>query len=318
MLRRCLLLLPLLLAAPAVAQDWPQRPVRMVLPFAPGGAVDSASRALAPKLSELLGQNVVMENRTGAGGSIAAAAVAQAAPDGYTLLMDASNHMVNPSLLRGLPFDYATAFIPVGQFVIYPQVLTVKDSLPVRTVEEFIALAKREPGRISFGSPGNATAGHLAGEFLLRCQGLQMQHIPYRGGADAVRDLAAGNIDAVTATMVSARAMVEAGRIRPLASLSRERIALLPNVPALSEGLCPGFDVSDWAGLFAPAGTPDAVVARLSAALRTALADATLRERLAGLGAVPVGSTPAEFTAMLKTGTESWGRLVREAGIRVD
>lgn len=164
----------------AQAQNAPQftRPRRMLVPYAPGGGADTTARLLAGPMGQCLGQSIVVENRPGAGGAIAAAAVAQAAPDGHTLLMDASNHMVNPSLPRSLPFDHATAFTPVGQFVIHPQVLTVKDSLPVRTVEEFIALAKRKPGRSSFGAPGNATAGHLAGEFLLRCQGLQMQHVP--------------------------------------------------------------------------------------------------------------------------------------------
>jgi tripartite-type tricarboxylate transporter receptor subunit TctC len=308
----------LLLAAPGAAQDYPTRPVRVILPFAAGGAVDSASRALQPKLQEILGQPVVMENRTGAGGSIAAAAVAGAAPDGYTLLMDATNHMVNPALIRNLPFDYATAFAPVTQVVLFPQVITVKAALPAATIQELVALARRAPGRLSYGSPGNGTAGHIGGEFFKRCAGIDIQHVPYRGGADANRDLAAGAIDIGSTTLVSARALIESGRTRALAAMTRERLPSLPDVPTLAEALCPGFDVNDWAGLFAPAGTPPAIVARLHAAIAQALSDTSLRERIAQIGAVPVGSSPAEFARLVREGTENWGRIVREAGIRAE
>lgn len=317
MFRRALIA-ALLFAQPAFAQDYPNRPVRIVLPFAAGGAVDSASRALQPELQRILGQPVVMENRTGAGGSIAAAAVAASAADGYTLLMDASSHMVNPALLRNLPFDYATAFAPITQFVIFPQVITVKADLPARTIAGLVALAKAQPGRLSYGSPGNATAGHLAGEFFRRCTGIEITHVPYRGGADANRDLAAGVIEIGSTTHVSARALIEGGRIRALAASSAQRIPALPDVPTLAETLCPGFQVDDWAGLFAPAGTPAPVLARLSAAMGQALADAGLRERLAAIGAVPVGSSAEAFARLLREGTESWGRVVREAGIRAE
>jgi tripartite-type tricarboxylate transporter receptor subunit TctC len=308
----------LVLAVPATAQDYPNRPVRMILPFAAGGAVDSASRALQPKLSEILGQPVVMENRTGAGGSIGAGAVASAPPDGYTLLMDATNHMLNPALLRNIPFDYATAFAPISLFVLFPQVITVKAALPANSIQELVALAKREPGKLSYGSPGNGTAGHIAGEFFRRCTGIEIAHVPYRGGADANRDLAAGVIDIGSTTLVSARALIESGRTRALAALTLERLPSLPNVPTLNETLCEKFDVNDWAGLFAPAGTPPPIIARLHAAMTQALADPALSERIAQIGAVPVGSTPAEFAALVREGTESWGRIVREAGIRAE
>lgn len=317
MLRRCLFA-GLLLAMPAAAQDWPSRPVRMILPFAAGGAVDSASRALQPKLQEILGQPVVLENRTGAGGSIAAGAVATSAADGYALLMDATNHMVNPALLRGLPFDYATAFAPITQFVLFPQVITVKDALPVRTIQDLVALARREPGRMSYGSPGNGTAGHIAGEFFRRCAGIEITHVPYRGGADANRDLAAGVIEIGSTTLVSARALIESGRTRALAAMTPSRLPSLPQVPTLAETVCEKFDVNDWAGLFAPAGTPAPIIARLHAAMGQALADPALRDRLSAIGAVPVGSSPAAFGQLVRGGTESWGRIVREAGIRAE
>lgn len=317
-MRRAMLLACLLLALPAVAQDFPTRPVRIVLPFAAGGAVDSASRALQPELQRALGQPVVMENRTGAGGSIAAGAVAASAADGYTLLMDASNHMVNPALLRNLPFDYATAFAPITQFVLFPQVITVKADLPARTIAELVALAKAQPGRLSYGSPGNGTAGHIGGAFFTRCTGTEITHVPYRGGADANRDLAAGVIEIGSTTLVSARALIESGRTRALAAMTPARLPSLPDVPTLAETVCPGFDVNDWAGLFAPAGTPAPVLARLHAAMAQALADQALRERLAAIGAVPVGSSPADFARLVREGTESWGRVVREAGIRAE
>jgi tripartite-type tricarboxylate transporter receptor subunit TctC len=307
-----------LIAGPAVAQDYPNRPVRVILPFAAGGAVDSASRALQPELQRILGQPVVMENRTGAGGSIAAAAVASAAPDGYTLLMDATNHMVNPALLRNLPFDYTSAFAPITQFVLFPQVITVKAALPASTIQELVALARREPGKLSYGSPGNGTAGHIAGEFFRRCTSIDITHVPYRGGADANRDLAAGAIDIGSTTLVSARALIESGRTRALAAMTPARLPSLPNVPTLNETLCANFDVNDWAGLFAPAATPPAIIARLHAAMAQALADPALRERISQIGAVPVGSSPVEFARVVREGTESWGRIVREAGIRAE
>jgi tripartite-type tricarboxylate transporter receptor subunit TctC len=317
-MRRAMLVACLLVALPATAQDFPNRPVRIVLPFAAGGAVDSASRALQPELQKILGQAVVMENRTGAGGSIAAAAVAASAADGYTLLMDASNHMVNPGLLKNLPFDYATAFAPITQFVLFPQVITVRADLPARSIGDLVALAKAQPGRLSYGSPGNGTAGHIGGAFFIRCTGTEITHVPYRGGADANRDLAAGVIEIGSTTLVSARALIESGRTQALAAMTPSRLPSLPNVPTLAETVCPGFDVNDWAGLFAPAGTPAPVLARLHAAMAQALADAALRERLAAIGAVPVGSSPADFARLVREGTESWGRVVREAGIRAE
>jgi tripartite-type tricarboxylate transporter receptor subunit TctC len=312
------LLATLLLALPALAQDWPTRPVRMILPFAAGGAIDSASRALQPRLSEILGQPVVMENRTGAGGSIAAGVVAASAPDGYTLLMDATSHMLNPWLVRNLPFDYGRDLVPVTQFVIFPHVIAVKDALPVRTIEELVALARANPDTLTYGSPGNGTAGHIAGEFFRRCQTIQITHVPYRGGADAARDLAGGVIDIGSTTYLSMRSQLESGRARPLAMMSAQRLPALPNVPTLNESLCPGVVVDEWAGIFLRAGTPTAIVARVHGALAQALADQALRDRLLAIGAIPVGSSTADFTKLVRDGTESWGRVVREAGIRAE
>lgn len=315
--RRALLsaaaLLPL--AAPARAQT---RPVRVLVPFAAGGAADSAARTILPRMGERLSVTFVVENRTGAGGSIGGAEVARAAPDGTTLLWDASSHIVNHALLRGLTFDYATAFAPISQVCTFPQVVAVKADFPAADIAGFIAAAKARPNTINMGTQGNATAGHLGLARFAREAGIEVTHVPYRGGADAARDLAAGTLDGVFITALSARPVVESGRARFLAVATAQRQAGLPSVPTLAESGLPGFDVSEWVGLFAPAGTPAEVGARLHEALAAALAEAEVRARLERLGAVPVGSTPAEFGRFVVEGRAAMATLVREANIRIE
>ena len=313
-----------LLAARAGAQQgaqapagWPDRPIRLIVPFAAGGAADSAARAITPRMAERLGQHFVVENRTGASGSVGGAAVAGAAPDGYTLLWDASSHLVNPALMRGLPFDYAS-FTPVSLVVTFPGMLAVKNGFPARSVAEFVAAAKARPGAISVGTQGNATAGHLGLVQFERVAGIEVIHVPYRGGADAARDLAAGSVDAVFTTTVSAGPIVDSGRARALAVTSLERVPSRPDVPTLAESGFPGFDSNEWAGLFGPAGLSPGIVARLHAALAEALADPGVQARLAQIGAVPVGSAPADFARFVREGREAMARLVREAGIRLE
>ncbi len=316
MKRRILLALPL--AMPALAQTFPSRTIRLVVPFAAGGAADSAARAIFPRASEKLGQPVVVENRTGAGGSLGGYEVARSPADGHTLLFDASSHLVNPHVIRNLPFDYATAFAPISQVVTFPQVLAVKNDLPVDSLAGFINLAKARPGQLSVGTQGNATAGHLGLVQLSRAAGIELTHAPYRGGADAARDLAAGALDAVFITMLSARPIVDSGRARFLAVANANRTTLRPLVPTFAESGLPGVAISEWASLFAPAGTPDAVLLSLFGAVREALALAELRERLAGLGAEPVGSSPEVFSRFVTEGRAEMGRVVREANIRLD
>ncbi len=306
-----------LLPAAARAEDWPARPIRLVVPFAAGGAADSAARAITPVMAQKLGQTIVVENRTGAGGSVGGGAVAQAAGDGYTLLWDASSHLVNPALMKGLPFDYA-AFVPVSLVVTFPGVLAVKADFPGRSVAEFIRQAKQRPGAISVGTQGNATAGHVGLLQFTRRAGIEVIHAPYRGGADAARDLAAGSIDAVFITTVSAGPIVDSGRARFLAVATLERIPSRPDVPTLAESGFPGFNSNEWAALFGPAGTPAPVVAALHAALAEALADAGVKQRLAQIGAVAIGSAPADFARFVREGREQMATLVREAGIRLD
>lgn len=304
---------------PAQAQPaWPTRPIRLLVAFAAGGAIDSAARVLAPRIGDRLGQALVVENRTGAGGSVAGAEVARAQPDGHTLLWDASSHLVNPSLLRGLAFDYVTAFAPVSLAVTFPQVLAVKADMPARSLAEFIAAAKARPGTISVGTQGNATAGHLALVDFQRRAGIEVTHVPYRGGADAARDLAAGTLDAVLITVLSAGPIVDSGRARFLAVTTPRRVSARPDVPTFAEAGLPGVEASEWAAMFAPARTPQQVVGRLHAALAEALAEAEVRARLAQLAAEPMGSHPEDFARFVREGRDGMARLVREANLQAD
>jgi tripartite-type tricarboxylate transporter receptor subunit TctC len=317
--RRAALALPALaLPSLASAQAWPQRPIRVVVPFAAGGAADSATRAIMPGLSQRLGQTLVVENRTGAGGSLGGGEVARSAPDGHTLLMDASSHIVNPSLLRGLNFDYTTAFAPISQVVTFPQVLAVKSDFPARSVAEFVAAARARPGTISVGTQGNATAGHLGLAQFGRAAGIEVTHVPYRGGADAARDLAAGTLDACFITMLSAGPIVDSGRARFLALSAPARVALRPEVPTFAEAGIPGIEISEWCALFAPAGTPAPIVARIHEALDATLREEEVQRRLTQLVAVPVGSTPEVFARFVVEGRQQMAQLVREANIRIE
>jgi tripartite-type tricarboxylate transporter receptor subunit TctC len=304
-------------ARQALAETWPSRPIRLVVPFAAGGAADSAARAITPAMAQRLGQSIVVENRTGASGSVGGGTVAQAAPDGYTLLWDASSHLVNPALMRNLPFDYAR-FTPVSLVVSFPGVLAVKQDFPARSVAEFVALAKEKPGTISVGTQGNATAGHIGLLQFCRRAGIEVIHAPYRGGAEAARDLAAGSIDAVFITTVSAGPIVDSGRARFLAVTTATRVPSRAEVPTLAESGFPGFDSSEWAALFGPHDLPAPIVGGLHHALVAALAEEGVKQRLAQIGAVPVGSVPTDFARFVAEGRAQMASLVKEAGIRLD
>ena len=309
------------LASPFVARgalaqaDWPSRPLRFVIPFTAGGGGDSSARPLAARVSEILGQNVVIENRTGGNAVVAASAVLQAPRDGYTFLIDAANQITNPLLLRDLPFDYRTSFLPVTQTARFPQVLAVKRDFPAQTVEEFIAHARANPGRVSCGTPPAAGAGHLALALLEQRGGIRLLHAPYRGGADAARDIMGGQIDSMILTSSTARAPIESGRARPLALTGAERLPTLPGVPTLAESGFPGFDMDDWNGLFAPAGTPTPIILRLQAAVAEACRDPGVLARMAPLGTVLGGQSTEAFAAWLETQREIVARVIREANI---
>jgi tripartite-type tricarboxylate transporter receptor subunit TctC len=308
------------LAAPflhrgAMAQEaWPARPLRFVIPFSAGGGGDSSARPLAAKVSEILGQNVIVENRTGGNAVVAASAVLQAR-DGYTFLVDALNQITNPLLLRDLPFDYGASFLPVTQTARFPQVLAVKADFPARSIAEFIAYARANPGRVSCGTPPAAGAGHLALALLEQRAQISLLHAPYRGGADVARDIMGGTIDSMILTSSSARAPIETGRARAVAVTGAERLPTLPDVPTLAESGFPGFDMDDWNGLFAPAGTPVAVIVKLQAAIAEACRDPGVVARMAPLGTVLGGQPTEVFATWLAAQRQVVARVIREANI---
>ncbi len=290
----------------------------MVLPYPPGGGADTTARLLAEPMATMLGQAVVVENRGGAGGSIGAAEVARAAADGYTILLDAGAHVVNPFVLKNLPFEYDTAFAPVSQITVLPQIMLGKTALPARTVAEFIALAQARPDTLTYGSSGNATSSHLAAAMFAHRAGVKLVHVPYRGGGPAVQDLVAGTIDMHIGTVPSSLARAREARIRPLAGTTRQRLAALPDVPTLAESGLDGFELNEWNGLYAPAGTPDTIVDRLNGAARHGLAQPAVQARLEALGAIAVGSSPGEFTRHVAQLRETMKALVAQAGVTID
>ncbi|WP_431285697.1 Bug family tripartite tricarboxylate transporter substrate binding protein [Humitalea sp. 24SJ18S-53] len=314
--RRALLLGAPLLAAPSLvrAQGFPSRPVRMLVGFAPGGAADTVARLIAPAMGAALGQPVIVENRSGASGTTAAAAVASAAPDGQTILLSTLTHASNPHLFTGLPFDYATAFAPVSLVVLFPTVLAVKKDFPTADMAAFLALARSRPEPITYGTPGNATAQHMAGELLQQRTGIKLEHVPYRGGADAARDLAAGVIEA-SFNSVGSLAPAFATGARPLVAVTAQRIPSLPNVPTGAEAGISDFVLSDICGVFAPAGTPTASLEKLHQAILAALRTDEVQARIQALSAQGVGSTPAAFAAFMQAESARLGGLIRVAGI---
>jgi len=301
----------------AAAQWNPSRSIRLIAPYPPGGGVDTTSRLLAGPMGAFLGQGIVVENRGGAGGSIGAAEVARAMPDGHTLMIDALAHTVNPALLRNLPFDYANAFTPISQVVVLPQILVVHPSVPASTLPEFIAWAKARPGTLSYGSSGNATAAHLAAALFLNRAGLDIQHVPYRGGTPALADLMGGAITFVFGTVSSSLQLARDGRIRALGVSTATRITSLPEVPTIAEQGFPGYELNEWNGLYGPAGLPAAATTRLYEAAVHALADSGVRARLDALGALPVGSNPTDFARYVAEQRTLMAQLVRDARIEV-
>ncbi|MBK6601765.1 MAG: tripartite tricarboxylate transporter substrate binding protein [Betaproteobacteria bacterium] len=326
-LRRTLAILPAIalslatLAAVGIAhaQAFPQKPVRLVVPFPPGGPIDTVSRAIAQKLTEAWGQTVVVDNRPGAGGNIGADLVAKAAPDGYTVVMGAlSTHAVNPSLYPKMPYDAAKDFAPISLVAVTPNVLVVNPSLPVATAREFIAYARANPGKLAFGSGSNGSAGHLAGELFKVDAGVDMLHVPFKGAAPAMQALLAGDTQLMFDNLASATAQVKAGKLKALAVTTARRSKLAPDLPTLAEAGLPGFDISTWFGLLAPAGTPADVVARWNAEVTRILNSTEMRERMTALGAEPAPDTPAEFARFIAGETAKYARIVKLSGAKLD
>jgi tripartite-type tricarboxylate transporter receptor subunit TctC len=306
------------LAAPFAARaqaSWPDRPVRMVVPYSAGGVADTIARIVQSRVSEQLGQSFIIENRTGASGAIGAAAVHAAPADGHTLLFEGATFATLPEVRRDLPFDYATAFIPVVQVTTQPYIIGVRAGFPATDLAGFVAEAKRRPGEVTYGTPGVAHIGHFMGEALQMAAGIRLEHVPFRGGADVARELAGGRIDAGIISYSSLRPAVERGATL-VASTAGRRQASLPQIPVIGETFA-GYDMSSWTGVFAPAGTPAVAVARISAAMRSALADADVRRRLDASGADAVESDPAAFAAVIRRDRETARRIVAATGLRV-
>jgi tripartite-type tricarboxylate transporter receptor subunit TctC len=304
---------------PALAQAFPNKPVRLVVPFPPGGPLDTVGRALAQKLTEAWGQSVIVDNRPGAGGNIGADLVAKAAPDGYTVVMGAlSTHAVNPSLYAKMPYDAVKDFAPITLVAITPNVLVVNPSLPVNSVRELIAYAKANPGKLAFGSGSNGSAGHLAGELFKADTGTDLLHVPFKGAAPAMQALLSGDIQLMFDNLASASAQVKAGKLKALAVTTARRSPLAPDLPTMAESGVPGFDISTWFGLLAPAGTPPEIVGRWNAEVGRILRTPEMRERLTAMGAEPAPDTPAEFAQFIASEAAKYARIVKVSGAKPD
>jgi tripartite-type tricarboxylate transporter receptor subunit TctC len=305
-------------AASAHAQQWPSKAIRVVVNFPPGGAADQIARGVAPPLGEALGQPVVVENRPGANGNIGAEAVAKSAADGYTLLMSSGGAFsVNPHLYTKLPFDPLKDLVPVAAAARILVFLVVKPDLPAKSVEEFVALARASPGRLSYGSPGSGSSPHIAGEMFKRAARIDVVHVPYKGAAPALTDLLGGQLDFMFDPGIGL-GHVRAGKLRLLAVGSPKRSPLFPDVPTVAEAGMAGFDADSWFGFYAPAGVPADILGRLNRELNRALQTPPVRDRILAIGGEPVAMSAAEFAEVQRKDRERFGAVVREAGIRLD
>jgi tripartite-type tricarboxylate transporter receptor subunit TctC len=297
-------------------QNYPVRPVRLVVPSSPGGGTDITARIIAPKLAEYLGQQVVVENRPGAGTMIGGEVVARAAPDGYTLLMGISTLAINPAMYKKVPYDALKDFAPISQVVALPNILVTHPSLPVKSVKELIAFAKARPGQINFASAGVGTNPHLSMELFLSMAGLKMIHVPYKGSGQGVIDLLAGHVTVMTPSILTALGFVKNKRLRALGVTSAKRAGGAPEIPTLAEAGVPGYEAVQWFGVLAPAGTPRLIVTRLHKEVVRTLQSADVKQRLVNDGADPVGNSPEEFAAFIRSETTKWAKVVRDIGIQ--
>ena len=304
-----------LLPGAALAQAWPAKPVRLVVPFAPGGNTDIIARVIAPRMAESLGQQVLIDNRGGAGGVIGSDVVARAAPDGYTLLMVSASHVINPAMVKKLPFDAVKDFQPISLVADVPTALIVHPSLPVRNVKELIALGRKRPDQVNYSTAGRGTVGHLSGELLNSAAKVRFVHIPYKGAGPALMDLIAGQVEFQFASLPAVIQFVRSGKVRLIAQAGVKRSSAAPDVPTMEESGLPGFVVSSGFGILGPAGTPRPIVDRVHASIRAALGSADVKKVFADQGADPVGSTPEEYEAFNRSEIARWQKVAREANI---
>ena len=308
----------LVAAGDAAAQAYPTKSIRLVAPSTPGDAPDVIARLIAERLSAALGQQVVVENRPGAGGVVGSEIVAKAAPDGYTLIMgNAGSHGINAAVYSKLPYDILKDFAPVSQIAIAPNIFVVNPGLPVTTIQELIAYAKARPGQLSYASGGNGSSSHMSMELLKSMAGIDVVHVPYKGSTPALTDVISGQDAVMSVNMPPAVPHVKAGKLRALAVTTRARTPSMPDLPTVAETL-PGYETVAWFGVLAPAGTPRDVVNRLSAEIGRIARSPEMRERLAGMGAEPVGGTPEEFAAVMARDIAKWTELAKSVGIKID
>jgi len=304
-------------AGSAVAQSWPNRSVRMISPFAPGGGADITSRALAQKLTVALGQQVIVDNRGGAGGMLGVDLAAKSPPDGYTLVLGTIGPIaINPSLLSKMPYDPLKDLAPVSQAAVAVNVLVVHPSLPAKSVKELVAIAKARPTDLNYGSSGSGAADHLAGELFNAMVKVKMAHIPYKGGAPAMLDLVSGNVQIVFSTLSTATAAIDGGKVRALAVAGSKRFEGMPDLPTMSEAGLKGFEVNNWYGLFAPAGTAKDIIARANAETVKALAAPDVKKRLMDAGIIATSSSPEGFSNYIRAETAKWGKVIKDANIK--
>jgi tripartite-type tricarboxylate transporter receptor subunit TctC len=311
------LVAPAALAQSSPAQGWPSRFVRVVVPYASGGPTDAVVRTVADPLARAWGQQIVIENKGGAGTNIGAEAVARSDPDGYTLLVGSSALAMNRNLYRSLNYDAVVDFAPVTLICSFPFFMCIPNSSPAKSVQEFIAYAKEKRGALTFATPGPGTPPHMAGELFKRMAGIEMLHVPYRGAGASYTDLIAGRIDLQFASGVALE-LIKSGQVRGLAISSTKRNAAAPAVPTVAEAGVPGFEVSSWFAFFSPARTPPDIVKKISADTVAALADPVVKSRLEGLGYTVIGSTPEDLATHLQSDIEKWGPVIKDAGIRID
>ncbi|QJR11343.1 hypothetical protein DSM104443_02418 [Usitatibacter rugosus] len=316
---RALALTATLLAASAFAQDWPTKPIRLIVPFAPSGVADTSARTIAEALSQRLGQPVVVENKPGASGNIGTDQVARSAPDGYTLVLGFDGTMViNPHVFKDMPFDTLRDFAAVTKLGDAGLLLVAHPSLGVKSLAEFLTLAKTKPGPYPYGTSGTGGTPHLAGELLKQRTGVALEHIPYKGGGQAMTDVLGGQIPLVFTAIASAQQHVKSGKVIGLGVPSAKRSSSLPDVPTFIEAGLDGFEAVSWVGIFAPAKTPKAIVDKLQREIAAALQTPAVRDRYAVLGIDPVGNTPEQFTEQVKKDLARWGEVVKSAGIKIE
>jgi tripartite-type tricarboxylate transporter receptor subunit TctC len=305
-------------AQAASVQGWPSRVVKLIVPFTPGGGIDSIGRILGARLTEIWGQQVVIENKPGAGGNIASEFVARSAPDGYTMYITAAGLAVNRYLFESINYDPLADFAPVTLICLFPNVLVVPNSSPLRSVGDLVAQAKGEPGKLTFASPGHGSSPHMSAELFKYMAKVNMTHVPYRGASPAYTDVIAGRVDCTFAVMASGLPLVRSGQLRALGVTTATRVATAPEIPTIAESGMPGYDTSSWFAFFVPAKTPAEIIAKIHTDTVAVLAEPQIRAKLDALGVVVVGSTPQQLGAHLKAEMERWAPVIKAANIRVN